>query len=153
MKCININFCDRTAAALYSLYWMPILTGESSSRGFLFGFLFTCIPSKLSYLSKRSTMSHTRDNAMRYKPSPKLRFRGSTRDKVGFTLKIFTYFYCDKKIDVVNLTVFQFPPSRDIFFLFSIHKINSIILNRNIVGESKSIYNHFYLFLLQLLSS
>ena len=47
---------------------------ESSLCGFLSGLLFTCIPSKLSYLSKRSMMSHTCDNAMQCKRSLKLRF-------------------------------------------------------------------------------
>lgn len=51
------------SCALFPLLDVDI-NWESSRRGFLPGLLFTCIPSELSYLSKRS-MSHMRDNAMR----------------------------------------------------------------------------------------
>jgi len=84
LKYINRNFVAAMARQLRSIpfigcrYRLGILSFSLSlsPHGFLSGLLFVRIPSKLSYLPKRSMMSHTRDNTIRSRiRSLKLRFR------------------------------------------------------------------------------
>lgn len=113
LRYTNINFCaDGTTAALYSLYWMSISTGNP--RGAVFSQDFSSLAFHRNFLIFRSVRCHTcvitRCDA--HKRSRKLHFFAKVSEiRPASYWKLLHIYLLQQKINIVHL-YFNFSPSR-----------------------------------------